>query len=233
MATVAELIAQLRLDLEDPELPGSGDDSDSLWLDAELLHYIDQAQRVFAMKTECLPDSRNYTSTIDDGTTWVDKDPSIVRIREGYLTTARRTITPVTKVDIDRGYMIDDYGIGTRSDWRVATGVPEYVVTDLDAESDRLVPIPTSADTIEWTVFRLPLDGITATTSELEIDENWHYELLVWAKHMAYKKQDAETQDATRAREMEADWNQRVIPEARTYFRLKYRKAGTTSYGGI
>lgn len=235
MASVAELLSQLRLDLDDPQLPGSGNspDSDSLWLDQELLHYIDQAQRKFAIDTECLPDSSNFTSKVTAGSYWVERDPLIIRIREGYLQTAGRTITPTTKVDIDRGYTIDDYGIGKRTDWRTATGTPEYLITDLDAVQDRLVPIPAAADTIEWTVTRHPLESITATTSSLEVDETWHYELLVWAKVMAFRKQDAETQDLTRAREFETEWRSRVIPEARKYFLLQNRRVGVTSYGGI
>ncbi len=233
MATITELVAQLRLDLSDPELPGAGDDSDSLWLDSELIHYINQAQRVFVEKTYCLPDSTNFTSTVQDGTTWVDKDPLIIDIIEGWLTTAEKKITPKRRIEVDRGYETVDYGTRLSSSWRRATGTPEFVVTDLDALQNRLVPASTISDTIEWTVYRYPLDSITSTSSTLEIEEQWHYELLVWAKVLAFKKQDAETQDMTRARDYETDWNRRVIPEAQGFFAKKFKKLGTTGYGGI
>lgn len=235
MATVAQLLAQLRLDLEDPELPGTGatPDSDSLWSNAELLHYIDEAQKVFAEKTWCLPDATNFTSKISVGQKWVERDPLIVRIRSGWLQTAGREITPTNLVDIERGYSSNDYGLSSSNAWRTATGTPCKVVEDIDVGNSRLVPIPTAADTIEWAVYRLPLEVIDSTGASLEIDERYHYELLVWAKRLAFMKQDAETQDLTRQRAMEQDWEGRVIPEASTYFRLKYRKLGTTSYGGI
>ena len=233
MATVAELLAQLRLDLEDPELPGSGDDSDSLWLDSELLHYLNEAQRRFAVQTLCLPDSTNYTSSVSDGTTWVDKDASIIRIIEGWLSTAQKKITPVNRVDIERGYETDDYGTRLSSAWRTATGTPEFVVTDLDAIQNRLVPIATASDTIEWLVYRYPLEAISSTSSPIEIEEQFHYDLMVWAKVLAHKKQDAETQDMTRSRDWEREWNDRIIPEAKQFFMMKFRKLGTTGYGGI
>jgi hypothetical protein len=235
MATVAQLLAQLRLDLEDPELPGTGvtPDSDSLWSNAELLHYLDEAQRIFASQTDCLPDATNFKSSIKAGQTWVERDPLIVRIRSGYMTTAKRTITPTNLVDIERGHATDDYGLEVRSRWRDSTGTPRFVIEDMDAFNSRLAPIPTEADSIEWSVYRLPLEAIDSTGSALEIDDRFHYDLLVWAKKMAFSKQDVETQDMTRQRDMERDWNTRVIPEAQAYFRKKYRRSGVTSYGGI
>ena len=233
MATVAQLLAQLRLDLDDPELPGSGDDSDSLWLDQELLHYLDEAQRKFAVDTLCLPDSTNFTNNVVADRKWVDKDPLIIRIIQGWLTTAQRTITPVSRIEIERGYVTDDYGTQIVGQWRTATGRPGFVVTDFDALQNRLVPIPDESDTIEWTVYRYPLDNITSTGSSLEIEEQFHYELLVWAKVLAFKKQDAETQDMTRSRDWEGEWNNRVIPGAKQHFMMKFRKLGTTVYGGI
>lgn len=235
MAELADLVAQLRLDLEDPALPGTGatPESDSLWRDSELLHYISEAQKQFAIATECLPDSTNFTSSVKADSPWIERDPLIISIRSGYLRTAGRDIYPATRIDLERGYATDDYGVGIVSNWRSQTGVPKLVVTDLDAVQNRLVPIPTESDTIEWTVYRLPLEEIESTSSTLEVDPLWHYELLVWAKRLAYMKQDAETQDATRARAFESDWNTRVIPNAQSYFRKKNRRVGTTSYGGI
>lgn len=233
MATVAQLVAQLRLDLEDPELPGAGDDSDSLWLDRELFHYINEAQRRFAVETMCLPDSTSFRSPATAGGKWIAKDPGIIRLIKGYLLTAKREVTPVSQIEIARGYPTDDYGTQIVGQWREATGRPEFVVTDLDAVNNRLVPIPTEADTIEWTVYRYPTVSITSAGSALEIEEQFHYDLLIWAKMLAFKKQDAETQDMTRSRDWEQEWNSRVIPNAQQFFMMKFRKLGTTAYGGI
>lgn len=233
MASVAQLVAQLRLDLEDPELPGAGDDSDSLWLNSELLHYIDEAQRRFAVETLCLPDSTNFETTVQAGTKWVDKEPSIIRIIQGWLTGANRPVRPISRIEIERGYPTDDYGEQIVGQWRTVTGRPEFVVTDMDAVQNRLVPIPTETDTIEWTVYRYPTSAITSLTSSLEIEQAFHYDLTVWAKVLAFKKQDAETQDMTRSRDWEGEWNNRVIPEAKQFFMMKFRKLGTTMYGGI
>ena len=233
MATVAQLLAQLRLDLDDPELPGSGDDSDSLWLDAELLHYIDEAQRRFAVDTECLPDSVTYSDTITDGDKWITKEANIIRIREGWLSTTQRPIKPVSKIDIDRGYITDDYGTQLTGQWRTATGTPEFLITDIDAASNRLVPESNIDDTIEWSVYRLPINAVTSTSVVLEIEGRFHYDLLVWAKVLAFKKQDAETQDMTRSRDWQREWESKVIPDASKYFMMKFRKLGTTAYGGI
>lgn len=238
MATVAQLIAQLRYDLEDPELPGEANDptnpdSDSLWTNAELLRYLDDAQRQFCTLVDALPDMFSFTSRVSATQPWVERDPLIKRIRHGYLTTAQREIQPISLVELQRGFVDDDYGHRSINNWRTSTGTPSYVATDLDNLNWRLIPEPVADDTIEWSVYRLPLDGITNTSSEIEIDERWHYDLLSWAKYMAFSKQDAETQDATRQAAALNDWNVRVIPEARTFYRMRYRKAGTTGYGGI
>ncbi len=236
MATVTELLAQLRLDLEDPEYPGSGQtpDSDSLWSNAELIHYIDQAQKQLCLEVDVLPDATSFTSTVTAGDKWILRDPLIARIREGYMTTYGRVIKPTTQVEIARGYVTDDYGLtAQRSDWRSTTGVPDFVITDMDAAQLRLVPESTVDDTIEWSVYRLPLEDVVSTGSELEIDPLFHYKILWYAKALAFNKQDAETQDMTRAREAKSQWNNKVVPEAHKYFRRKYRTPGTTGYGGI
>lgn len=233
MAKASTLVAQLRLDLEDPELPGNGDDSDSLWSTAEMLHALDVAQNRFSEDTDCFSDATNFTSTYSAGDKWITLDPLITQIRRGYLTSAGTYIDPITSNVLDDGFQYSDYGVRISGKWQTATGTPYYAVTDLEAGKIRLVPEPTSGDTIEWRVYRRPLIGITKTSVIPEIPVDFHYDLLVWAKRELLRKQDAETVDMDRSQEFEREWYNDVIPRAHRYFRRKHRQPGTVTYGGL
>lgn len=233
MPTTEELLTQLRSDLDDPLLPGDGQypDEDSLWADAELLQYIDEAQKEFAVRTLAIPDSSTYVSTVTANSPWVTIDENIVEIRVGYLTTAKHEVSPTTLVDIERGFGDSDYNTVSFSDWRNATGTPRYAVTDLEAGKARLVPTPTANDMIEWSVYRLPAT-ISEDCDDPEIESQYHYHLLTYAKFKAYMKQDAEVFDPGKAQIYRQEWED-VLIEADSRQKVKRRTLGVVAYGGI
>ena len=77
-------------------------------------------------------------------------------------------------------------------------------------EAHKACVFPKSNETISiyLSVFRLPLVAITdAGDQAFEVDEEHHRHLMLWMKHLAYSKQDAETFDRTKAEEFEERFN--------------------------
>lgn len=104
--------------------------------------------------------------------------------------------------------------------------------------------LPTTADiadlapidvdlTAHLSVFRLPLVTITDDGDQaLEIDEQHHLHLLLWAKHLAYDKQDAETFDRRKSDDFAARFRMYCADVKKEQDRAR-RVVGTVAYGGI
>lgn len=85
--------------------------------------------------------------------------------------------------------------------------------------------------TLQMTVFRLPRVDIT-DDQELEVLPQHHRHLLLWAKHLAYSKQNAETFDRTRAKEFESGFLS-YCSAAQIEQRRTRHKPRSVVYGGI
>lgn len=231
---VAYLMETLREDLVDPELPGSGStpDEDSLWSNAELLRYIDEAQNEFCERINALPDSTRFVSEITAGDPWVKVDERITLIRKGRLDTLKTTLVPTTLKEVEEGVGERDYNntFAVGSDWEDRTGNPRHVITDLEAGKGRLVPIPVADDVISWTVYRMPrfslIDG-----GQLEIENKYRRGLLLKAKSLAYTKHDTETRQESKARDFADKWED-YIDRADLGHKRKRRRAQSMPTGG-
>lgn len=232
----SELILRFRQEVDDAELPGDGDDSDSLWKCEEILEYIDLAQKEFARKTKLLRDASTtsvteLTLTADDP--WTTLSPRVIKIVRANLGSTGRKVEVKEFHEMDRGSYSDDYGIRTMSDWETAKGEPCILVTDMEKDRLRVVPIPTADDTVNLIVDRLPIDDIISTTSVLEITEIEHQRaMLEYMRHLAYLKQDADTYDKALSEEMFDKFIERVSVYSRERENVRNR-VGTTGYGGI
>jgi hypothetical protein len=113
------------------------------------------------------------------------------------------------------------------------TGPFKVLVAGLDKSALRAYPVPSEAVTLNLSVFRLPLKPVTDAGDEaLEIDEQHHLALLIWAKHKAYGKQDAETLDQRKADAFEQKFYT-YCAAARTEQERARRVVGAVAYGGI
>jgi hypothetical protein len=87
--------------------------------------------------------------------------------------------------------------------------------------------------TVNLSVFRLPITAITDDgDQEFEIDEQHHEHLLLWVKHRAYSKQDAETFDRTKAKEFDDAFRGYCARAKSEQDRLR-RVPTPVAYGGI
>lgn len=197
-----------------------------LWSDALIYRYIDEAQKMFCRKTEGIEDSRTSAVTqiaVAAGTSWYDTSKLILKIRS-----ATRN---------DTGADIPIYGVekapnaGVRFDGR--SGPLKAFVSGLDKNTLRAWPVPSESVGVTLSVFRLPLMSITdAGDQNLEIDEQHHPHLLLWVKHRAYGKEDAETFDARKAADFEGRFYE-YCRSARIEQERARREASTVVYGGI
>ena len=231
---LAYLMETLREDLVDPELPGEGStpDEDSLWSNAELTRYIDEAQNEFCERINALPDSTQFTSEVKAGDPWVKIDERITLIRKGRLETLKITLIPTTLKEVEEGLMADDYSkaFAVSDSWEDRVGHPRHVITDIEAGKGRLVPTPVADDVISWSVYRMPkvslIDG-----GEVEIENKYRRGLLLLAKAKAYSKHDTETRQESKADSFMQKWED-FIDRADKGHKRKRRRAQSMPVGG-
>jgi len=243
VAELKDLIRYFRQDVFDPELPGSGDSSESLWTNDEITRYADQAQEEFARVTHCLSDSRTFRPTIILGDGLVKADPRIIKVKTAYLESSGKELDIVRSREMDEGATIKDYGLGnSRNSWREGFGVPTHLVTDdeygyfrlypaLPASTEVPPPDPLPTDTLVLAVYRLPKEPLLEG-GELEIPAEWHMKMLDGMKAQAYLKEDIEVNDDQKAMKFRARW-EHWLSEGKKSFRVFYRGSRSVEYGGI
>jgi hypothetical protein len=197
-----------------------------LWADDEVFGFMDEAQRQFCLETEGIADATNVDVTqiaVVPSTDWVNLHPSIIKIRDVYrLDACADSVEVINREDMPRHCLKFDGAQGPVS--RLIIGMEEHKA--------RVHPVSNETITLQLTVFRFPLNTITDTDQALEIQPEHQRALLLWMKHLAYSKQDAETFDKTKA----AEFEQRFLAycqKAKLAAERKRHKPRTVAYGGI
>lgn len=217
-------------------------DTPPLWTDAEIFRYMDDAQKMFCRLTEGIEDGRTPAITqfvLAPLQEWIELSPLILKIRSARYNRRAVDLIPFEHVadSYDRrsrgdhqfvyGYGLDGWHgsrglvIGeSKNALRIAPRVPATFL-------DPLVP-----DTVELVVFRLPLKKITDSDQRLEIDDQHLEALLIWMKHRAYAKQDADTFDPRKSEDAKREFQEYCTKAKAEQGRLRH-PAGTTMYGGL
>ena len=212
-----ELLTLFREEMDDEVEP-------YLWSDTFFYGALDDAQKMFCRWTEGIADASTPVVTtleVEEGTTWLDLDPTLLRIR---------TATKSDGCDLE----IVNHEDLLKRGWRF-NGVPGAIralVIGLEANRARVYPDASLADTISLSVFRLPLDAIEDRNDELEIDEQHHRHLLLWGKSLAYGVQDAETYDKTKKAEFRVEFRSYCDQAKAEQGRAKH-KTRIVAYGGL
>lgn len=205
-----------------------------LWSSAEIYQFIDDAQSMFVRLTGGIADATSAITqlAVTAGQVFVDLSPKILKIRFAQRLSDYREITLLNIEDLQRPTLTSDYGAFIRTPRLDATEGPIHsLVLGMEPNKARLMDIPTANDGIILTVYRLPLETITAADQELEIDEQHHEHLLPWVKRCAHMKQDAETYDRGRAIEFEQRFMAYCL-QAKLERERREHKHRTVAYGG-
>lgn len=197
-----------------------------LWSDAEIYSYMDDAQKMFCRLTGGVAD---YSSPLCEipvsaGARTVAYDPRILKLRGVRRVSDGEGVKVLNYEDMDVRY-------ADHRNWE-RPGPIQAVVTGMEANKLVLVGLPVTNDALRATVYRLPLETVTETSTLLEIDEQHHRHLLTWMKHLAHEKQDAETYDRGRS----AEFRQKFLEycaEAKGERERREHKYRTITYGGL
>lgn len=169
----------------------------TLWTDAEVVSYVNEAQREACIRARLIEDYDTPEVTrlaLRAGKGLYDIHCSILRVRRVYLQGAKRTLEPSSvEYQDDTGY----------ADWMTRTGTPRWFIFSGTTSQLRVVDAPSIADTAILRVHRLPLNPMKQPTDRPEIHDKYHFRLLDWALRLAYLKQDADTYDEQKAEKYE------------------------------
>lgn len=184
-----------------------------LWSDSEITAYLNQAVNEACIRAKLIRDSTSAITslviTADTTTpTIYNVDPSIIEIHRVKLASQQQPLRRSDAETLDNGVpagwvdVVPPVGPAIAQNWETQVGNPALWLEE--NSTLRLVPSSSRADTAHLTVYRLPLVPMAAKTDVPEIHAKYHFQLVDWALHLGYLKQDAETVDKVKAEEYEA-----------------------------
>lgn len=226
--TPSELYTAFRNDVVDTELP-------YLWTDDEVWGYMDDAYSMFTRLSGGIPDASSAVTEIPV-TTGEDRSPCsplILKIRHAYLDSTKRKLI-LRNVEDPPLVSLGDYGSISESADRQPGEVRAMVIGEEEG-SVRWVGVPTANDVVKLTVFRLPIKRINEDSSDTDLDEihyRHHIHLLLWMKHLAYGKQDAETYDKGKSEEFRLAFETYCYRASAELARQRHKNR-VVAYGGI
>lgn len=230
MQNSQELYDTFRSDVVDTALP-------YLWTDDEVWKYADDAYRMFVRLTGGIADFTTEDVVripLVTGEELVETHPSILRVMTATLESDGTEVKVLNATDLPNLFQnATDYGQLRTLTMKNTPGNVKYLIVGMQRNLAKVIQIPTVDDAILLYVYRLPLVHITDGTHPMDdIEEDHHFHLLKWMKHLAYSKQDAETFDKTKAADAELAFRNYCL-QAKTEWERYKTKIRVVTYGGI
>jgi hypothetical protein len=200
-----------------------------LWSDTEIFSYMNDAQYMLCRLSGGLADVIEIEYKAGDE--FVPIPPQILKLRSAVLASNYRDLEILNLEDANTLFKQDDYGNHGRYRLDNQPGAVYALITGMKANAIRLVQIPEEDDSLRLVVYRAPNVPLTEGLQELEVDERHHRHLLLWMKHLAHMKQDAEAYDRGRSEQASVDFRVYCdqVKREREMTEHKYR---TVTYGG-
>ena len=192
---ITQLLARFRQDSRDQTQP-------YLWSDAEVLSYIDDAQKQFCRLTGGIADATSTDCAripLVAGQSFADLSPLVLKVRAAFDSLGK-PLELVNMEDVEFGALSGEE-LFADTEGEVTT-----VVLGMEPDKIKVIHTPDEDQTINLIVYRLPLDDIVSTSSALEIQEQHHVHLLLWARAQAHLKSDAEAFDRGRSDQFRAEF---------------------------
>lgn len=212
--TVDQLIEDFRSDVYDrADVDGQGVPRDTLWSPEDVLRYANNAVAQWAKDT--LAVRRNITLVVAPGQSRYYVGADVLEIvRAGLVTGADPAARPraLTRFDLGEGCISDDYGLIYYSTYDLENrrGLTRGVTFDYDPSYLRLYPIPAEGGWLHLNLTIYPTDLQCGMPLPSSNHRDIHL-ILLWMKHMAYAKQDADTQDLDRSNDFYRQYRTEVI----------------------
>ena len=206
-----------------------------LWSDNELYSYMDDAMNMFARLTGGIADFTSPVTAVavTAGNRIGAIDPSILRIMSATRASDGGRVTIINSTDEVNLPAPNDYGTQTALNMSNTPGPVRYMVIGAQRGVVKFIQVPVVADTLNLVVYRLPLTPITGPSQSLnEIGAEHHAHLMIWMRHLAYAKQDAETFDRARSAEQKAMFEAYCVQACSENDRYK-AKVRVVRYGGL
>ncbi len=197
--TADQLIEDFRSDVHDRAVDADGNRIDTLWSDDEVLRYINSACTRLASDTLAL--RRRFEVPVLAGVALVrfPFDEILDALSVSFAVPGLGRRRDLRQFDIDDGICKDDYGVQTYVHPDLdAVGMPTHFTRDYDNDHLRLWAIPHLPGVLHAQAIVLPrpvYEGMPLPFSnrqDLDL-------LLLWMKHLAYAKQDADVLDLDRS----------------------------------
>jgi hypothetical protein len=223
-----ELLNLFRCDVVDDVEP-------YLWTDLEAYQYMNDAYFMFVRLTGGIADGSSsvtqLTATTGEATTPIDD--SIMRVRTVRNTSnSNRPVEVINVQDIDI-LTTEDYGIVHNISQIDTPGRPEYMVIGEEDGYVRWVNVPDADYVMQLVVERLPTIPITREKERFTgVRQEHHFHLLKWMRHLAYRKQDADTFNLVKS-DQERDDFVAYCEMANNEKSIRRHKVRATGYGGI
>ncbi|HRO60511.1 MAG TPA: hypothetical protein PKZ27_02760 [Rhodocyclaceae bacterium] len=202
-ASTDGLMLVFRDEVDDLITDQGGSDYGCLWKNSEVYRYMTEACDAVATQTDTT--YRTIRLLFEEDQATLTLPSYVLEIRSARYVERDIDIEHLNANATDFGSR-DDYGIpqGRWSGMFGQKGTPRAFVRDYDARRLRLVPTPNTPGTLEiqcTVTIALPLEGgMPMPLSDVK-DQRL---VLHYMKSLAYRKQDAETEDLVRAREFGA-----------------------------
>lgn len=197
-----------------------------LWLQSEVLAYANDAQNALCRLGGGIADATSAITRVEftPGDQYVDISSKLLKIRAVHLESTGEEI----RIRNPEDYYMRDH---TRKLGNLQPGPVRAVVTGMTANKLMLVDIPIDTDALRLVVYRMPLVPLTETFQDIEVDEHHHRPMLMWMKHLAHMKQDAETYDRGRSEQYGADFRA-YCDQVKREREMSEHKQRTVAYGG-
>lgn len=201
-------LCDLRSDLADrADVDDDNNVRDTLWSDEDLLRYLNSAAHRLASDTLYLR-RRVVIPTLAGEPLYAFPMDSVIQfLSVGWRSPDfGRSTRRLDQFDIDGYITRDDYGVplDMLPDLE-ATGTPGWFTRDWDNKFMRIHPIPQVAGVLEVQAIVYP-DELYPGMS-LPFQSRADYDLLLlWAKHLAYAKHDADVLDLDRSKAFERQY---------------------------
>jgi hypothetical protein len=207
-----------------------------LWSELEVWDYLDDAFHMFARLTDGISDNTSTMTSISvvAATATAVLDPRILKIRRAVLASTGRPLK-ILNVEDTPVQALNDYGALPPVGYDYLPGVVTSMVIGEQKGQCRWVQVPVVADTVNLTVYRLPLAPVTADSADSALDEidYWHHRhLLMWMKYRAYGKQDADTYNKGKSADYRVMFEAYCM-QAKAEQERQKAKPRFTGYGGL